>query len=44
MANSNRRVNTISRLVVEEDVVEDPAIITKKIVNFYSSFYHAPFS
>lgn len=44
MANSNRRVNTISRLVVEGDVVKDPAIISKKIVNFYSSLYQAPFS
>ncbi|KAB1227404.1 hypothetical protein CJ030_MR1G020871 [Morella rubra] len=44
VANSNRKVNSISSLEVEGELVEDPERISDAIISFYSSLYREPFS
>lgn len=44
MTNSNRRVNSISSLEVDGELLEDPENIYEEIVSFYSSLYNEPFS
>lgn len=43
MANANRRFNSITRLEVEGDVVEDLVDISANIVQFYTSLYAETF-
>ena len=44
VTNSNRRFNSISRLEMDREMVEDPGDISTKIVSFYTSLYKEPFS
>lgn len=44
VVNSNRKVNFISSLEVEGELVEDPAHISDQIVSFYNSLYKEPLS